>query len=82
MIDAFRAAVGQRLGEEIGLLLVVAFEADAVARLDDGFEQVNDAVDRNFLAKTETRRPLEAASSALTQAVPNTIRRVSVHKNS
>ena len=76
MIDAIRAAIRQGLGEEIGLLLVVAFQTDAVARLDDGFEQVDDAVDRDFLAifasEAEARRPFQAAATVLAQAIPLT----------
>ena len=70
MIDARRIAVGQRFGQEVGLLLVVAFETDAVARLDDGFEQLDDAFGRDRLAEAEAGRPFEAAGPALAQRVP------------
>jgi V8-like Glu-specific endopeptidase len=79
VIDAFRAAISQGLGEEIGLFLVVAFQADAVARLDDGFEQVDDTVDRDFLAifasEAEARRPFKTAATVLAQAIPLTGKR-------
>jgi hypothetical protein len=69
------SAVGQRLREEIGLLLVVAFQTDTVAGLDDGFEQVDDAVDRDFLAvfanEAEARCSFKAATTALAQSCPS-----------
>ena len=70
MIETRRIAVGQRFGEEVGLLLVVAFQADAVARLDDGFKQLDDAVGRDSLAEAQAGRPFEAAGPALAQRVP------------
>jgi hypothetical protein len=48
-------------GEEIGLLLIVAFDHHAVTRLDDGFEQRRRAVGRaDFSARADERaRPRE-----------------------
>ncbi len=37
-------SVGERAGQEVGLLLVVAFEAHAVARPDDGLHQLRGVV--------------------------------------
>jgi hypothetical protein len=55
----------QRSGEEIGLLLVVAFDRDAVARFDDRFEQCRRAVGRAELSATDlcaSRQPGSAIS--------------------
>ena len=49
-VDALRIDLHQRLGQEVGLLLVVAFEADAVAGRDHGFEQGADGLRVDVLA--------------------------------
>jgi len=45
-----RIEPGQRLRQEVGLLLVIAFEADAIARFDDGVQQIGNARRRQELA--------------------------------
>ncbi|GFG53618.1 hypothetical protein MAGR_50590 [Mycolicibacterium agri] len=39
-MQALRVAVGEGSGQEVGLLLVVAFQRDAIARPDDVMQQV------------------------------------------
>ncbi len=51
----------QRTRQEVGLLLVVAFEADAVERLDDRVEQVDGAGMRQQLAAQVGGQRLEGA---------------------
>ena len=60
---ALRVARGERLGQEIRLLLVVAFEADAVARLDRRFEQRHGvgAATRLPSMRASRARPADAA---------------------
>ena len=63
----------QRLGQEVGLLLVVAFEADAVAGLDHGLEQRDDVVRRNDLCTGIAERgprAHQAHAQALDLVVP------------
>ena len=49
-VHPLRIDLHQRLGQEVGLLLVVAFEADAVAGLDHRFEQGADGFGVDALA--------------------------------
>jgi len=42
VVELGRVGLDERARQEIGLLLVVAFERDAVAGLDDGFERRDD----------------------------------------
>ena len=44
VVNLVRIDLGERARQEVGLLLVVAFERDAVAGLDQGFERIDDAV--------------------------------------
>jgi hypothetical protein len=50
VVDLFGVEACKRAGEKIRLLLVVAFEADAVAGLQHGFEQCSDIGGGDFLA--------------------------------
>src|ERR1700690_258699 len=50
IVNPRRVDVRQRLGQEVGLLLVVALEADPVARVDDRFEKRLRLVRRHHLA--------------------------------
>ena len=49
-MHALRIELHQRLGQEVGLLLVVALEADAVAGFEHGFEQRGDGFGGHDLA--------------------------------
>ena len=49
-VDAGRVQLRQRLAEEVGLLLVVPFEANAVAAFEHRVQQVGDARGRQRLA--------------------------------
>lgn len=80
MVQDFRVAVGQRFGQEIGLFLVVAFQADAVAWFDYGFQQGDDAVRRHLARQILARRPSQATGMALAQAVPGVKRSGSIHE--
>ncbi len=51
--------LGERTGEEVGLLLVVAFETDPVARPDDRLQQLGGVVRRHQLALGEAAASLE-----------------------
>ena len=51
----------ERVGEEVRLLLVVAFEADAVAGFDDAFENLGHLFGRDDLAPRELADFLSAA---------------------
>ncbi len=55
--------VRQRLREEVGLLLVVALEADPIARADDGFEERLHPVRRHHLAAGVVRARIQAGAS-------------------
>jgi len=50
IVDSRRVNACQDLGEEVGLLLVVAFQADPVAGVDDRFEKRLRAHRRHDLA--------------------------------
>ena len=59
-MDALRIEGGEVPGEKVRLLLVVSLEADAIARLDDRFEQRVEAIRRHdFRGETLVRRALE-----------------------
>ena len=51
VVDLRRIDARQRLGKQVGLLLVVAFEADPIARADDGFEKIHQRVGPHGLAR-------------------------------
>src|SRR5689334_8145760 len=63
----------QRLGEEIGLLLIVSLEANAVTRRDDGLKERNDVARRNDLCTGIAERGArahQAHAQALDLVVP------------
>ena len=43
VVNLLRIHFGERTREKVGLLLVVAFEGDAVAGADQGFQRIDDA---------------------------------------
>jgi hypothetical protein len=64
-VDACRVEPGQRLRQEVCLLLVVPFEADAVATLQHGVQQVGDARGRHRLAVQRIAERGRRAAQAL-----------------
>ena len=52
-VDLFGIETREGLSQEIGLFLVVAFEANSVAGLENRFEQGADVGGRDFLALDE-----------------------------
>src|SRR5258705_13850699 len=62
--------VRQYLGKEVGLLLVVALEADPVARADDGFEKRLRLVRRHHLAAGVVRTRIQAGTSLAPLLLP------------
>ena len=59
VVQHLRVGLGERACEEVGLLLVVAFEAEPIAGLEDGLEQFRDVGRRHDLARGEARPRLE-----------------------
>ncbi|GES40946.1 hypothetical protein RsS62_01980 [Rhizobium dioscoreae] len=51
--------LGQRLGQKVRLLLVVTFEADAISRLQDRFQESDELLRVDELAGRETLAGLE-----------------------
>jgi hypothetical protein len=82
-VDARRIQPCQGLSQEIGLLLVVAFEADAIAALDYLVQQLSDAVGWQNLAgqrRSQRRaRPLQARSTVFLLMIPDAFRSTHFH---
>ena len=55
VVQHLRVGLGERARQEVSLLLVVALEAEPVARLDDRLEQLGNVARRHDLALGETR---------------------------
>src|SRR5438034_2222135 len=79
VMDPRAVDLSQRAREEVGLLLIVAFETDAIAGQDDFLQQRNDRVGIDDLARqpsAETRRGTGQTSLATLRAlVPDPRRR-------
>jgi hypothetical protein len=70
--------VRQYLGEEVGLLLVVALEADPVAQADDRFKKRLGLVRRHHLAAGVARTCIQAGASLASLLLP--VCHVAVHR--
>ena len=70
IVDSRPVDVRQDLGEEIGLLLVVALEADAIARADDRLEKRLRVLRRHHLAVGVPRTGLQAGVSLAPLLLP------------
>ena len=69
VVHALRVELHQRLGQEVGLLLVVAFQADAVAGFDHRFEQRPDGIGAQQLAAQPPAERLPGACQACRSVV-------------
>src|SRR5258705_13261108 len=70
IVDSRPVDVRQCLGEEVGLLLVVALEADPVARADDRFKKCLSLVRRHHLAAGVVRTCIQAGASVAPLLLP------------
>ena len=68
VVHSRRIDGGQRLSEKIGLLLVVAFDADTVGGFDDRLQQFDDTTGVDLAA--DAGRAFEAACAALLPLIP------------
>jgi len=63
IVQSSRIGLRQRGGQEIGLLLIVALDGDAVARGDDCFKQVGRTVGRTELSAADLCGPRQPGSA-------------------
>ncbi|MNL07405.1 hypothetical protein D3C87_1280780 [compost metagenome] len=70
VVHGGRVYLGQRTGQEVRLLLVVAFEHHAVARGGHGFEEGDDVVGGNHLAIGQPGAKALAAALLSAAGVP------------
>ncbi|KAG1442735.1 hypothetical protein G6F57_018309 [Rhizopus arrhizus] len=66
---------GKCLGEEVGLLLVVALQADLVTRLQQRVQQFADIGGRDLMAAGPARSALQACPAAALQRIPARVHR-------
>lgn len=71
VVDLRVVDVGERDGEQVGLLLVVAFEAHAIARPQHRFEQRDGVARIDALAARERRAGRDACVARLPRVIPS-----------
>src|SRR5664279_4458553 len=85
VMDLCRIESRQSLGEKIGLFLVIALQADPVARLQHGFEQGADVAGGDLFSLRQRRGARQPRIAVETLSVPDAHGRpfcVKVHQNS